>query len=231
MRIISRRGFLGAAAGTALLKAQDTQRPVFRVKVDMVVLSFTVTDSHNRYINGLKNTDFKIYEDGILQKMATFAEGTKPPMQVLADGSTRPLVAGEPAEAPGNPGIDLHSDAFVGTNVFVLFDTSNFMYRGFVYAEDAIADFVRGLDRADSVAVYTFSRNLSRAAPLTHDHFNAIAGLRKSVAGACCWRCATPPRSPAARRSSSSPTVPTTPVWWRPTTCAPWPKTRGFRST
>jgi VWFA-related protein len=57
------------------------------------------------------------------------------------------------------------------------------MYRGFVYAEDAIADFVRGLDRADSVAVYTFSRNLSRAATLTHDRGDAIGGLRKSVAG------------------------------------------------
>jgi hypothetical protein len=79
-------------------------------------------------------------------------------------------------------------DAFVGTNVFVLFDTSNFMYRGFVYAEDAIADFVRGLDRADSVAVYTFSRNLSRAANLTRDRGDAIFGLRKSVA-------ATIPRS------------------------------------
>src|SRR6202167_95002 len=183
MRLITRRGFLGAAAGAALLKAQDAQRPGFRVKVDMVVLSFTVTDSHNRYINGLKNTDFKIYEDTILQKMATFAEGTNPPVQVLEDGSTRALVAGDPAEAPGNPGIALHSDAFVGTNVFVLFDTSNFMYRGFVYAEDAIADFVRGLDRADSVAVYTFRRNLSRAASLTHDRAEAISGLRKAVAG------------------------------------------------
>ncbi|HUE04413.1 MAG TPA: VWA domain-containing protein [Bryobacteraceae bacterium] len=189
MTTLSRRHFIAAAAGGAVLKAQealktqDAQSPVFHVKVDMVVLSFTVTDSHNRYINGLKNTDFKIYEDGIIQKMATFAEGTKAPMQVLPDGATRPLVAGEPAEAPGNPGIDLHSDAFVGTNVFVLFDTSNFMYRGFVYAEDAIADFVRGLDRADSVAVYTFSRNLSRAASLTRDRGDAIGGLRKSVAG------------------------------------------------
>ncbi len=174
-------------AGTALLNAQDTQRPVFRVKVDMVVLSFTVTDSHSKYINNLKNTDFKVYEDGIVQKMATFAEGTKPPMQVLADGTTRPLVAGETAEAPGNPGIDLHSDAFVGTNVFVLFDTSNFMYRGLVYAEDAIADFVRGLDRADSVAVYTFrlcapslvsARPCSRAIAATPS-----AVWRKAVAG------------------------------------------------
>ena len=81
------------------------------------------------------------------------------------------------------PGLDTRADAFVGTNVFILFDTSNFMYRGFVYAEDAIADFVRGLDRADSVAVYTFSRNLSRAAPLTRDRIEAISGLRKAVAG------------------------------------------------
>jgi VWFA-related protein len=71
----------------------------------------------------------------------------------------------------------------VGTNVFVLFDTSNYMYRGFVYASDAIADFVRGLDRADSVAVYTFSRNLTRASDLTRDRNDAILGLRKAVAG------------------------------------------------
>ena len=163
----------------ALLRAQDGQRPVFRVKVDMVVLSFQVTDSKNHYINTLKPTDFRIYEDGILQKISTFAEGAKAPLAVGEDGSTRPMLD---AQKEALPGMD-RPDAFVGTNVFVLFDTSNFMYRGFVYAEDAIADFVRGLDRADSVAVYTFSRNLSRAASLTHEHSEAIAGLRKSVAG------------------------------------------------
>jgi len=166
------------AAG-AVLRAQDGQRPVFKVKVDMVVLSFQVTDSKNHYINGLKPTDFRIFEDGILQKVSTFAEGAKAPLAVGEDGSTRPLLEGQKEALPGMD----RPDAFVGTNVFVLFDTSNFMYRGFVYAEDAIADFVRGLDRADSVAVYTFSRNLSRAASLTHEHSEAIAGLRKSVAG------------------------------------------------
>jgi Ca-activated chloride channel homolog len=167
------------AAG-AVIRAQDSgQRPIFRVKVDMVVLSFQVTDNKGHYVNGLKPTDFRIYEDGILQQIATFAEGAKAPLAVAGDGATRPLLE---ANKDALPGME-RPDAFVGTNVFVLFDTSNFMYRGFVYAEDAIADFVRGLDRADSVAVYTFSRNLSRAAPLTHDHSNAIAGLRKSVAG------------------------------------------------
>ncbi len=167
-----------AAAGGTLLRAQD-QHPVFRVKVDMVVLSFQVTDSKNHYINGLKPSDFRIYEDGILQKVATFAEGANTPVAVNGDGTTRPMLD---AKKDALPGLD-RPDAFVGTNVFVLFDTSNFMYRGFVYAEDAIADFVRGLDHADSVAVYTFSRNLSRAASLTREHADAIAGLRNAVAG------------------------------------------------
>ncbi len=164
------------------LGAQEGQRPVFRVKVDMVVLSFTVTDSRGRYINGLKPSDFRILEDGIVQRIATFTEGSKPALQVAADGSTRPLISApsEPLIAPGPEG---QADAFVGTNVFVLFDTSNYMYRGFVYASDAIADFIRGLDRADSVAVYTFSRNLTRAAALSRERTVAIQGLRKAVAG------------------------------------------------
>ena len=174
-----------AGAAGALLVAQD-KTPIFKSKVDLVVLTFTVTDGHGRYINNLKPGDFKVFEDGIPQKITTFEEGNKPVMQVLADGSLKPMITSEsPAGAPGEPpnaGLE-HSDAFAGTNVFVMFDTSNFMYRGFVYAEDAIADFVRGLDRADSVAVYTFSRNLSRAAMLTRDRAEAIGGLRKSVAG------------------------------------------------
>jgi len=163
-------------AAALFLYAQE--RPVFRVKVDMVVLGFTVTDSKGKYVTGLKHKDFRILEDGIVQKLSTFAEGNKPPVQVLEDGSVQPLIA----KATDQP-IPDRSDPFVGTNVFVLFDTSNYMYRGFVYASDAIADFVRGLDRADSVAVYTYSRNLSRAAILSRDRNDAITGLRKAVAG------------------------------------------------
>ncbi|MEN6601801.1 MAG: VWA domain-containing protein [Bryobacteraceae bacterium] len=159
------------------------QQPFFRIKVDMVVLSFTVTDSKGRYVNGLKPNDFRILEDGILEKVSTFAEGNRPAVQVLEGGQTRPIVP-PPAVAETVPAVgEPRSDTLAGTNVFVLFDTSNYMYRGFVYASDAIADFVRGLDRADSIAVYTFSRNLSRVAMLTRNRTDAITGLRKAVAG------------------------------------------------
>src|SRR5436305_14781713 len=110
---ISRRGFLSIGGGAVLLHGQDTQRPGFRVKVDvnMVVLSFQVTDSKNHYINGLKPSDFRIYEDGILQKVATFAEGAKAPLAVADDGSTHPLLE---AKKDSPPGME-KPDAFVGT--------------------------------------------------------------------------------------------------------------------
>jgi Ca-activated chloride channel family protein len=176
-----RKGFVAVAVGVtgALAWLYAQERPTFRIKVDMVVLSFEVTDNKGHYVNGLKPSDFRITEDGIKEKINTFAEGNRPPVQVGDDGSTRPL-----ALAENNAGKeDVRADSFTGTNVFLLFDTSNYMYRGFVFASDAIADFIRGLDRADSVAVYTFSRNLSRAATLTRDRNDAIGGLRKAVAG------------------------------------------------
>jgi Ca-activated chloride channel family protein len=168
-------GALGVTGAVKFARAQD--RPTFRVKVDMVVLSFQVTDNKGHYVNGLKPKDFRILEDGIAQKVASFAEGSKPPVQLAEDGSMKVIETSEQGKAEGR------ADAFVGTNVFVLFDTSNYMYRGFVYASDAIADFIRGLDRADSVAVYTYSRNLKRDAPLSRERSDAIFGLRKAVAG------------------------------------------------
>jgi len=176
--VIRKLGFILLVV--ALAAAQD--RPTFRIKVDLVVLSFTITDNKGHYVNGLKPSDFRILEDGIPQKLTTFSEGNKPPVEATADGTFKPIVVD--AAAPGVvAGTETRSDSFVGTNVFVLFDTSNYMYRGFVYASDAIADFIRGLDRADSVAVYTYSRNLTRAAQLGKERNVAIGGLRNAVAG------------------------------------------------
>jgi len=70
-----------------------------------------------------------------------------------------------------------------GSNVFILFDTSNYMYRGFVFAQDAIADFIRSLEGADRVAFYSYSRDLSRATSLTSDRGQVLHGVRSTVAG------------------------------------------------
>src|SRR5437660_12844266 len=75
------------------------------------------------------------------------------------------------------------SSTLAGSNVFVLFDTSNYMYRGFVFAQDAIADFVRSLDNANKIALYSYSRDLSRSASLTTDRSQVLLGVRSTVAG------------------------------------------------
>ena len=185
LHYIAGAAVVGAVTFGLWARIQDVDQSTFHVKVELVVLGFTVTDQKGKYVNGLKPKDFKVYEDDIPQKVATFSEGNRAPVQVLDNGETRPLRAGSSSQSgmPPDPRVvNLRTDS-TGTNVFVLFDTSNYMYRGFVYASDAIADFIRGLDRADSVAVYTYSRNLNRAVLLNRDRGLAIAGLRKAVAG------------------------------------------------
>ena len=59
--MIRRLGFILLVV--ALAAAQD--RPTFRIKVDLVVLSFTITDNKGHYVNGLKPSDFRIEETPI----------------------------------------------------------------------------------------------------------------------------------------------------------------------
>ena len=104
--MISRRDFLGTTAcltSASWLHAQDARRPVFWVKLSVTVTELVewrdvLAYSHIRYINGLVPSDFRVLEDGIPQKITTFAEGSKPP---LVD----PKATGE----VGKPGLDLRN--------------------------------------------------------------------------------------------------------------------------
>src|SRR5208283_5345227 len=107
------------------------------------------------------------------------AVGTDPPTKTTGrqarDGELQPIMR---KESPGRV-----ASMVVGANVFILFDTSNYMYRGFVFAQDAIAEFVRSLDNPYRVAFYSYSRNFSRVCMLTPDRSNALTGVRETVAG------------------------------------------------
>ncbi len=166
------------------------------VVVNLVQLNVAVTDNKGNYVTGLHPSDFVITEDSIPENIATFEEGNGPTtrlVDITADVDKNG--ANESASAPrGNrqdsgSGSSLEdppetlSSAIAGANVFILFDTSNYMYRGFVFAQDAIADFVRSLESADKVAFYSYSRDLYRAAALTSERSDVVRGVRTSVAG------------------------------------------------
>jgi Ca-activated chloride channel family protein len=162
-----------------------------RVSVVLVQLNVAVTDSKGNYISGLHPEDFSIIEDKIPEKTATFEEGNEAPRRVLDAGPTgapspvpnavKAIPTMEP-EAAADPAKPLTSRA-PGSNVFILFDTSNYMYRGFVFAQDSIADFIRSLEGVNKVAFYSYSRDLSRVTTLTPDRSQVLRGVRSTVAG------------------------------------------------
>src|SRR6266700_111874 len=161
-----------AAAGRpAKAGSQNAQsdKSVLRVEVSLVQLNVAVTDSKGHYVTGLGPSNFEILEDNIPQKIASFGEGNGPqkPVDIAAE-NLKP---------------DAANSLLAGANVFILFDTSNYMYRNFALAQDAIADFVKSLDNPERVAFYAYSRNLYRGALLTADREQVLRGVRSTVAG------------------------------------------------
>ena len=184
------------AAGSARVAAPQNQ-PDIRVSVEMVQLNVAVTDTKGNYVTGLRPSDFQVAEDGISQKMAMFAVGNEAPKKLLdlsnsipvtQPGNPTPASSATSTVAVGNIVSEDAPDAMIsplaGADVFILFDTSNYMYRGFVFAQDAVANFVRSLDGPDRVAFYAYSRDLFRAAPLSDDRLDVLRGVRRTVAGA-----------------------------------------------
>ena len=183
------------SASVWMAAPQDNPDNVIHVNVNLVQLDVAVTDKKGNYITGLTPWDFNIYEDGIPQKMATFGEENEAPRSLedyprrsAALGSAPPSKPGKQAHEAVQPIMRRESPERVaslvaGASVFILFDTSNYMYKGFVYAQDAIAEFVRSLDNPYRVAFYSYSRNFSRICMLTPDRSSALSGVRLTVAG------------------------------------------------
>jgi VWFA-related protein len=163
-------------------------RSEIHVIVNLVQLNVAVTDNKGNYVTGLRPEDFLVTEDNIPEKLASFAEGDE---AIRAVGTAAdPNAKSAPVESQ-NQVMDAPATATAagltsylsGSNVFILFDTSNYMYRGFVFAQDAIADFVRSLENANRVAFYSYSRDLSRPSLLSANRSQVLQSVRSTVAG------------------------------------------------
>ncbi|PYR66877.1 MAG: hypothetical protein DMF87_19880 [Acidobacteria bacterium] len=70
------------------LRAQGTEG-TFRSGVDLVSLNVIVTDNHDKFISGLTQKDFSVFEDGIQQDVSFFAAANVPlDLAVLLDMSS-----------------------------------------------------------------------------------------------------------------------------------------------
>ncbi len=171
-----------SGGGTGAAAAQDDSSRI-RVSVVLVQLNVAVTDNKGNYISGLGPEDFAITEDKIPEKTATFEEGNGPTRRLMDVDPANGKPVTEVAAKTGDPTATDGAKMFAGANVFILFDTSNYMYRGFVFAQDAIADFIRSLEGVSKVALYSYSRDLSKITTLTPDRSQVLRGVRSTVAG------------------------------------------------
>ena len=174
-------------SGTPTIAQEGQNGSRLHVVVDLVQLNVAVTDSKGNYVTKLRPSDFIITEDRISEKIANFEEGNGPTRTLvdMQEGANADVADASAAQGRG-PAVDPPQSlnaALAGADVFILFDTSNYMYRGFVFAQDAISDFIRSLETVDKVAFYSYSRNLSRAAPLTADRASVVRVVRTTVAG------------------------------------------------
>jgi Ca-activated chloride channel homolog len=177
--------------GNGGVAAQDDSQSI-HVNVVLVQLNVAVTDRKGNYVSGLRPEDFAIVEDKIPEKTATFEEGNEPTRRLITAAPSNSKLSttsddGKTSEAHDVAPLEDQTTnsalGVAGANVFILFDTSNYMYSGFVFAQDSIADFVRSLEGVSKIALYSYSRNLSRVAALTPDRSRVLRGVRNTVAG------------------------------------------------
>jgi VWFA-related protein len=172
--------------GSTQLAPQDDPMRL-RMNVVLVQLNVAVTDSHGNYVTGLRPEDFSVVEDNIPQNVSTFDESHesgRSTMETARRGmDDKPKESGDTLASPAAKALESAIPKTTEASLFILFDTSNYMYRSFVFAQDAIADFIRSMDGSSKVAFYSYSRNLLRATALTPDSFQVINGVRSSVAG------------------------------------------------
>ena len=78
-----------STAGAPAAAAQTTEpQATFRSNVDLVALNVVVTDSDQKYVSGLRPSDFAVFEDGIQQDVSFFGASDVPlDLAILLDTS------------------------------------------------------------------------------------------------------------------------------------------------
>jgi Ca-activated chloride channel homolog len=85
---MTRRSF-GVAVWLGGAAAAGLSAQVYRSGIDTVMLSVSVTDGKGRPVSMLDQSDFQVFEDGILQEISVFARDPQPiALSLLLDSST-----------------------------------------------------------------------------------------------------------------------------------------------
>src|SRR2546426_9277716 len=94
VRVIVASAFLVFCAAPSILTQEKTADSNIKVQAVNVVVDLIVTDRHGRHVQGLTASDFKVYEDGVPQKIIGFT----PSAGSASDSSSPAVAAGSSAQ-------------------------------------------------------------------------------------------------------------------------------------
>jgi VWFA-related protein len=153
----------GAALVLALGVRAASQQPIFRARVEVVVVDVSVVDGDGRPVQGLQAGDFVVSIDGRPRRVAsaTFVAHAKP-------GAASQPAAAQPAAAV-RPAFSSNEDITApGRMILLLVDQENIRAGAGQYAMRAAARFVDQLQPADRVGLLAFPTG--PRAEITADH-------------------------------------------------------------
>ena len=192
---MAKRGFLFLSVFSILVfgggaGAQDDASRI-RVNVVLVQLNVAVTDRKGNYVSGLRPEDFEIVEDKIPEKLATFEEGNEPTRRLINVGpdSSRAAQGAVKTAEPGGPELAGQSGTSFKPRRLPGLMCSSFLTQvitctGDLYSRRMLLPtFIRSLEGVSKVALYSYSRDLSRVSTLTPDRSQVLRGVRSTVAG------------------------------------------------
>jgi VWFA-related protein len=131
-----------------------------------VVVDLIVTDRHGRHVQGLTAADFKVYEDGVPQKIIGFtpsagsaSDSSSPTVVAGSDANLKPAPQPGPAKSPSEPHL-----------LTVVLDLADNRPANTKTSSDAVLHYLdKTLGTGDYVAIYYIDSSLHMALPFTND--------------------------------------------------------------
>ena len=144
----------------------------FKVPVDVVVVNAVVTDKQGNPVKDLNIDDFKVYEDGQLQRIHTFALESYKATQAQANGRPTGTATTEDVGSTQSRMISLLVD-----------DLTNSEPQFFTYAQEALKNLLSGeINPSDLISLATASGSVNQ--PFTSDRdllLSLVGELHKKV--------------------------------------------------
>jgi len=156
---------------TALATPENAS--TIKVDVRQVLVPVVVTDRQGHHVSGLTEADFKVFEDGVEQKITAFSvESSGVPQESPPEPASRPAAANPPVLPGATP------QPAVRRTYLVLIDTLHLSFQNFVSAREALVKLFRQERSADSqYVVIALGASPEMVLNVTRDPATVLAAL------------------------------------------------------